>query len=204
MSRAAYASVEDMLAAARSGLKRLDPIGACRAVTHGAWMVDIRPREQRIREGEIPGALVIERNHLEWRLHPTSAARLPVAAPGHLLLGGLHLLARRRGAVLPRPGRDRPPRRIQRLAGGRSAHRPGRHPRRTDVTVLRLDRRRTPGTGRDRRTVGARPPPQMRCLSFASYADARQRALRSLANGEYRVGRTSWQSLVCRWSERPP
>jgi len=82
MSRAAYASVEDMLAAARSGLKRLDPIGACRAVTDGAWMVDIRPREQRIREGEIPGALVIERNHLEWRLHPTSTARLPVAAPG--------------------------------------------------------------------------------------------------------------------------
>ena len=82
MSRAAYASVDDMLAAARSRLTRIDPIGACRAVTDGAWMIDIRPREQRIREGEIPGALIIERNHLEWRLHPTSSARLPVAAPG--------------------------------------------------------------------------------------------------------------------------
>ena len=30
--------------------------------------------------GEIPGAFVIERNHLEWRLDPTSDARIPEAA----------------------------------------------------------------------------------------------------------------------------
>jgi rhodanese-related sulfurtransferase len=82
MNRAAYASVDDMLAAARSGLARLEPIGACRAVADGAWMVDIRSHEPRVREGEIPGALIIERNHLEWRLHPTSTACLPVAAAG--------------------------------------------------------------------------------------------------------------------------
>lgn len=40
-------------------------------------MVDIRPLEQRQRDGELPGALVIDRNVLEWRLDPTSAHRLP-------------------------------------------------------------------------------------------------------------------------------
>ncbi len=48
----------------------------------GARLVDIRPAWQREREGEIPGALVVERNHLEWRLHPDSDARLPAAVDG--------------------------------------------------------------------------------------------------------------------------
>ncbi len=42
-------------------------------------LVDIRPQAQRFREGEVPGALVIERNVLEWRCDPTSEARLPEA-----------------------------------------------------------------------------------------------------------------------------
>jgi rhodanese-related sulfurtransferase len=42
-------------------------------------LVDIRPALQRHEEGEIPGALVIERNVLEWRLDPASSARLPIA-----------------------------------------------------------------------------------------------------------------------------
>jgi rhodanese-related sulfurtransferase len=82
MNASTYASVDQMLVAARSGLDRLDPAAACRAVAPGAWMVDIRPREQRIREGEIPGSLIVERNHLEWRLHPASDARHAVATPG--------------------------------------------------------------------------------------------------------------------------
>jgi rhodanese-related sulfurtransferase len=45
-------------------------------------LVDIRPDWQRAQEGRIPGAAVVERNHLEWRLHPASSARLPQAAPG--------------------------------------------------------------------------------------------------------------------------
>jgi rhodanese-related sulfurtransferase len=35
-----------------------------------------------VREGEIDGSLIVERNHLEWRLHPTSPARLPQASTG--------------------------------------------------------------------------------------------------------------------------
>jgi rhodanese-related sulfurtransferase len=43
----------------------------------GALIVDIRPVEQRTRDGEIPGAVVVDRNVLEWRLDPTSPHRIP-------------------------------------------------------------------------------------------------------------------------------
>jgi rhodanese-related sulfurtransferase len=46
----------------------------------GAVLVDIRPAAQRAAEGEVPGAFVVERNVLEWRLDPSSEAALPVAA----------------------------------------------------------------------------------------------------------------------------
>ncbi|WP_269434225.1 rhodanese-like domain-containing protein [Tsukamurella sputi] len=45
----------------------------------GAVLVDTRPAAQRAAEGEVDGALVIERNVLEWRLDPTSDARIPEA-----------------------------------------------------------------------------------------------------------------------------
>ncbi|MGZ9829743.1 rhodanese-like domain-containing protein [Tsukamurella ocularis] len=45
----------------------------------GAILVDTRPAAQRAAEGEIDGALVIERNVLEWRLDPSSDARIPEA-----------------------------------------------------------------------------------------------------------------------------
>jgi rhodanese-related sulfurtransferase len=66
-----------MLAAARSGLQRLTPAQAHDAVVAGALLVDIRPGWQREEEGEVPGALVVERNHLEWRFDPESDSRLP-------------------------------------------------------------------------------------------------------------------------------
>ncbi len=78
-SLARFRSVEDLLADARSRLDRIGPHAAALAVASGALLVDIRPAEQRAREGEIPGALIIERNHLEWRLHPDSDARIPEA-----------------------------------------------------------------------------------------------------------------------------
>ena len=76
---AIFASVEEMLDAARAGIVRLQPAEAAQAVREGAQLVDIRPEWLRRADGEIPGALVVERNHLEWRLHPTSDARLPLA-----------------------------------------------------------------------------------------------------------------------------
>lgn len=77
-----FGSVEDLLAAARLDLDRLNPGQAAEAVSRGALLVDIRPAAQRAVEGEIPGSLVVERNHLEWRLHPSSDDRLPPAAAG--------------------------------------------------------------------------------------------------------------------------
>lgn len=68
-----------MLAAARRRLDRLSAVRAAQAVQQGALLVDIRPAAQRAEEGGIPAALVIERNVLEWRLDPTSDARIPQA-----------------------------------------------------------------------------------------------------------------------------
>jgi rhodanese-related sulfurtransferase len=76
-----FSSVDELLADARSRLERLAPRQAAQAVANGARFVDIRPGWQRADEGEIPGSLIVERNHLEWRLHPHSAARLPQAQP---------------------------------------------------------------------------------------------------------------------------
>lgn len=72
-------TIEEILAAARRRLDRLDPAGAHAEVTRGAVLVDIRPAAQRAAEGQVPGALVVERNVLEWRFDPASTARLPQA-----------------------------------------------------------------------------------------------------------------------------
>jgi rhodanese-related sulfurtransferase len=72
-------TVHDLLAAARARLDRPDPDRAAAMVRQGAILVDTRPGWQREQEGELPGALVIERNHLEWRLDPASDARIPEA-----------------------------------------------------------------------------------------------------------------------------
>jgi rhodanese-related sulfurtransferase len=73
-------TIEQILADARARLHRLGPHHAYRAVSEGAVLVDIRPAAQRAEEGEIAGALIIERNVLEWRFDPASAARLPQAS----------------------------------------------------------------------------------------------------------------------------
>jgi len=73
-------TVDDLLAEARAHLERLDPHEAYVAAGDGALLVDIRPAAQRAAEGEIPGALIVERNVLEWRFDPASDARLPVAS----------------------------------------------------------------------------------------------------------------------------
>jgi rhodanese-related sulfurtransferase len=71
--------IDQQLAEARSRITRLSPAEAARRVADGAVLVDIRPQSQREADGEVPGALVVERNHLEWRFDPESDARLPEA-----------------------------------------------------------------------------------------------------------------------------
>ena len=70
-------SIDQILAEARTRLNRLSPAEAFAAFSRGAVLVDIRPEAQRVREGGIPGALIVERNVLEWRFDPASDARLP-------------------------------------------------------------------------------------------------------------------------------
>jgi rhodanese-related sulfurtransferase len=70
-------TVDEMLAAARARLTRVTPDQAFTEFCAGATIIDIRPASQRAAEGEIPGSIVVERNHLEWRFDPASDARLP-------------------------------------------------------------------------------------------------------------------------------
>jgi rhodanese-related sulfurtransferase len=72
-------TVDELLEAARTRLDRVDAVRAASFVAEGARLVDTRPQWQRADEGALPGALVVERNHLEWRLDPTSDARIPEA-----------------------------------------------------------------------------------------------------------------------------
>jgi rhodanese-related sulfurtransferase len=69
-------TIYELLGAARAQLKRPGPRQAEADVRAGAVLVDLRPVEQRRVEGEIPGAVIIGRNVLEWRLDPASDARI--------------------------------------------------------------------------------------------------------------------------------
>jgi rhodanese-related sulfurtransferase len=79
-----YAGIDDQLSDARSRLDRISVRAAYQEVLYGRGvLVDIRPAAQRAFEGEVAahlGALVVERNVLEWRFDPRHEARLPIAA----------------------------------------------------------------------------------------------------------------------------
>ncbi|WP_327662659.1 MULTISPECIES: rhodanese-like domain-containing protein [unclassified Streptomyces] len=72
--------IDGLLTVARRSLIRLHPHEAQAAVAAGAVLVDTRPEYQRRSSGGIPGALIVERNHLEWRLDPTSSGAIPGVA----------------------------------------------------------------------------------------------------------------------------
>jgi rhodanese-related sulfurtransferase len=72
-------TIDELLRQARARLRRLAPQEAYAAWRDGALLVDTRPEAHRRNEGTIPGAVVVERNHLEWRLDPRSDHRIPEA-----------------------------------------------------------------------------------------------------------------------------
>jgi rhodanese-related sulfurtransferase len=74
--------IDEVLEEVRGRIDRLEPAEAAARMADGALLVDTRPVAQRQADGEVPGALVVERNVLEWRLDPASDARLPEAT-GH-------------------------------------------------------------------------------------------------------------------------
>ncbi|MFF5425489.1 MULTISPECIES: rhodanese-like domain-containing protein [unclassified Streptomyces] len=75
--------IDELLERVRSGLDRIEPRAAYEAYRAGdALLVDTRYAALRERDGLIPGALVVERNELEWRLDPLGSHRAPEAV-GH-------------------------------------------------------------------------------------------------------------------------
>jgi rhodanese-related sulfurtransferase len=70
------AAIDSLLADARRRLARLTPVEAAAAMQRGALLIDTRPIEQRQRDGEIVGSIVVDRSVLEWRLDPTSPDRI--------------------------------------------------------------------------------------------------------------------------------
>ena len=72
------AAIELLLERARARLERVQPAQLAAEVADGAVVIDIRPIDQRLRDGDLPGAVVIDRNVLEWRLDPTSPSRAPM------------------------------------------------------------------------------------------------------------------------------
>jgi len=77
-------SIDDHLAAVRTRLNRLEPAQAASAARAGALLVDTRYAALRDRDGTIPGAVIVERNELEWRLDPTSDHRVAQAVSHEL------------------------------------------------------------------------------------------------------------------------
>jgi len=76
-----FPTVDTYLAAARARLDRVEAPDLDHAVAAGDMVVDIRPEATRLAEGDLPGAVVMERNVLEWRLAPDSPDRLPGLDP---------------------------------------------------------------------------------------------------------------------------
>ena len=74
--------IEAELAAARASLERVTPQQTKALIDAGGLVVDTRTESQRRRAGEIPGAVVIDRTVLEWRLDPACPFRSEVA-PGY-------------------------------------------------------------------------------------------------------------------------
>ncbi|MEV0494863.1 rhodanese-like domain-containing protein [Streptomyces atratus] len=71
--------IVELLERVRAGYDRIGPHEAIAAVADGALLVDIRYAALRERDGLIPGALIVERNELEWRLDPQGSHRAPEA-----------------------------------------------------------------------------------------------------------------------------
>jgi rhodanese-related sulfurtransferase len=78
-SAVARTTIDELLADARRSIRRLFPAGALQAIRAGAVLIDIRADAQVARDGIVPGALLIPRNVLEWRLDPASEHRHPGA-----------------------------------------------------------------------------------------------------------------------------
>ena len=72
-------AIARLLDECQQALDRVEPEDLEAVAAAGALVVDIRPVQQRLRDGELPGAVVVDRNVLEWRLDPSCPHHLPLA-----------------------------------------------------------------------------------------------------------------------------
>jgi rhodanese-related sulfurtransferase len=72
-------AIDQLVARARASLDRVQPSDLMAELEAGTLVIDIRPIDQRQRDGDLPGAVVVDRNVLEWRLDPSCPYRLPIA-----------------------------------------------------------------------------------------------------------------------------
>jgi rhodanese-related sulfurtransferase len=79
-------TIDGLLTLARAQLERVAPEDLGEEQQRGALVIDIRPEDQRRRDGPLPGALVIDRNVLEWRLAPSSLHRVPESTEGRRVI----------------------------------------------------------------------------------------------------------------------
>ena len=87
MSSPGFVAIDALLDDARRGLDRVHAADLNAELADGALVVDTRPVDQRRRDGELPGAVVIDRNVLEWRLDPTCPDRIPqVTGPSQRII----------------------------------------------------------------------------------------------------------------------
>jgi hypothetical protein len=99
------AAIDVLLEEVRSGLDRVEPADLASEVAAGALVIDTRPTEQRQRDGELPGALIIDRNVLEWRLDPTCPHHIAEADSANLRM----IIVCDEGVQLEPGGRIAPP-----------------------------------------------------------------------------------------------
>ena len=126
MPERAHRSIDELLREARSRLRAAQSHDAYREQQAGALLVDIRPQRSREVEGMLPGAVVIERTVLEWRLDPACDSRLPFASRTRYVVlvcneGYSSSLAAATLLEL-RPPRNRHRRRLPSLEGGGASH----------------------------------------------------------------------------------
>ncbi len=58
-------AIASMLAECQQALDRVEPADLAAVAAAGALVIDMRPVQLRLRDGELPGALVVDRNVLE-------------------------------------------------------------------------------------------------------------------------------------------
>ena len=80
MSQDGRRTIDDLLAQCRARLERVAPTDLSAEQRAGALVIDVRPADQRERDGLLPGAIIVDRNVLEWRLDPASPHRIEQVA----------------------------------------------------------------------------------------------------------------------------